>query len=65
MYMYRNPIAGRRELLGRDTVTLTAEPLTIGALGASVVCPTAGGIASFIGTTRDSFNGKRVLRLEV
>merc|ERR1712070_1300214 len=47
-----------------DTVTLTAEPLTIGALGASVVCPTAGGIASFIGTTRDSFNGKRVLRLE-
>ena len=50
---------------GRDTVTLTAEPLAIGALAASVVCPTAGGIASFIGTTRDSFEGKRVLQLEV
>ena len=49
----------------RDEVYITAEPLPLGHLAARVVCPTAGAIATFIGTTRDSFEGKRVLRLEV
>lgn len=48
----------------KDLVTITSEPLPIGALAPSVVCPTAGAIATFVGTTRDNFEGKRVLRLE-
>ena len=49
---------------GETSVLLTDEPLVLGALAARVVCGTAGGIATFIGTTRDNFDGKRVLRLE-
>ena len=48
-----------------DLVHLTEDPLPLGYLASKVVCPTAGGIATFIGTTRDHFEGKRVLRLEV
>ena len=49
----------------RDDVTITSAPLVIGALGSTVVCETAGAVATFTGTTRDTFEGKRVLRLEV
>lgn len=52
------------EPAGEDFVLITAKPLPLGSLAAKVVCPTAGGIASFIGTTRDNFDGKRVLKLE-
>ena len=48
-----------------NQIVITGERLQVGALAAAVVCPTAGGIATFSGTTRDSFQGKRVLRLEV
>ena len=48
-----------------DLVHLTEEPLPLGHLASKVVCPSAGGIATFIGTTRDHFEGKQVLRLEV
>ena len=48
----------------QDIVLITAEPLVLGALAARVVCGTAGGIATFIGTTRDNFQGRRVLQLE-
>jgi molybdopterin synthase catalytic subunit len=48
-----------------NKIDITGEPLQLGALAATVVCPTAGGIATFAGTTRDTFEGKRVLRLEV
>ena len=48
----------------QDIVLITEEPLVLGALAARVVCGTAGGIATFIGTTRDNFEGQRVLRLE-
>ena len=47
------------------SILLTEEVLQIGALSAHVGCGTAGGVASFIGTTRDNFDGKRVTRLEV
>ena len=47
-----------------NEVIVTAESLPLGALAARVVCPTAGAIATFIGTTRDNFEGKAVLRLE-
>ena len=49
----------------RDEVILTAEPLPLGYLAPRVVCPTAGAIATFIGTTRDHFEGMRVIKLEV
>ena len=49
----------------RNEVVITAEDLPLGTLAAHVVCPTAGAIATFIGTTRDHFEGKKVLRLEV
>ena len=51
--------------LDQDIVVITGEPLALGLLASRVVCPTAGAIATFIGTTRDSFEGKVVLRLEV
>ena len=47
-----------------DLVEITPNALQIGALAARVVCPTAGGIATFTGTTRDHFEGKQVVRLE-
>eukprot|EP00965_Chrysotila_dentata_P042149 1398080-Pleurochrysis_carterae.AAC.1 len=49
---------------GVDTILITAETLPIGSLAAQVGCATAGAIATFIGTTRNTFEGKRVLRLE-
>jgi hypothetical protein len=49
----------------RDEVLITADPLPLGGLAPRVVCPTAGAIATFIGTTRDNFEGKQVVRLEV
>ena len=48
-----------------NAVHITSEPIPLGILASAVVCPTAGAIATFIGTTRDNFEGKQVLRLEV
>ena len=56
--------AGPPDGPNRDCVQITSDPLPIGHLSSLVVCPSAGAIASFIGTTRDNFEGKRVLRLE-
>ena len=47
-----------------DLVLISESPLPHGHLTAVVVCPTAGAIATFVGTTRDHFEGKRVVRLE-
>ena len=47
-----------------DLVLISDSPLPHGHLTAKVVCPTAGAIATFVGTTRDHFEGKRVVRLE-
>ena len=49
----------------QDIVLLTDEELPLGSLASRVVCPTAGAISTFIGTTRDNFEGKSVVRLEV
>ena len=45
-------------------VQISEVDIDIGGLIAYCVHRSAGGISSFIGTTRDSFQGKRVLRLE-
>jgi molybdopterin synthase catalytic subunit len=47
-----------------DFVKVTAEPLDVNAVIQQVIAPGAGGVSVFIGTTRDSFNGKAVVRLE-
>jgi ADP-ribose pyrophosphatase YjhB (NUDIX family) len=46
----------------RDIVTLTSDCLLPGSLVGAVLCPTAGGIATFTGTTRDTFEGREVVR---
>lgn len=45
-------------------VEVTSEPLDLVQLQARVTHPSAGAISTFTGTTRDSFGGKAVLRLE-
>jgi molybdopterin synthase catalytic subunit len=47
-----------------EEVTLTDSSFDLGALFARATSPHTGAIASFIGTTRDSFEGREVLRLE-
>ncbi|KAA0148189.1 hypothetical protein FNF29_06848 [Cafeteria roenbergensis] len=46
------------------SVRVTGDPLDAGAAIAAVTRPHAGGIGVFVGTTRDSFNGREVTRLE-
>lgn len=45
-------------------VEVTGQPLDAAKYMALVTAPGAGAISSFVGTTRDSFQGRRVLRLE-
>jgi len=47
-----------------DLVKVSTQPLDLLALTRAVSSPAAGAISSFVGTTRNSFHGKRVLRLE-
>ena len=56
---------GPFRMADRDEVVVTPDTLPLGHLASKVVCPTAGAIATFIGTTRDNFEGQRVIRLEV
>ncbi len=45
-------------------VEVTGQPLELARYTAFVADPGAGAIATFTGTTRDTFQGKAVLRLE-
>jgi molybdopterin synthase catalytic subunit len=47
-----------------DLIELTPDPFEAGSLSRRVVRSDTGAVASFTGTTRDNFGGKRVLRLE-
>jgi molybdopterin synthase catalytic subunit len=47
-----------------DFVEVTPEPLDLAALIAKVEGPHCGAISTFLGVTRDTHNGKKVLRLE-
>jgi molybdopterin adenylyltransferase len=49
---------------GRFINGITSSPLDIGAIVNSVGDPSCGAISSFVGTTRDTFQGKRVIKLE-
>jgi molybdopterin synthase catalytic subunit len=48
----------------RITVRLTDQILDVPAFSAAVAHPGAGAVATFVGTTRDSFQGRPTLRLE-
>eukprot|EP00897_Mesotaenium_endlicherianum_P008783 jgi/Mesen1/7933/ME000422S07090 len=48
----------------QDLVEVTAEPLDLNKYVNWVHDNAAGGISTFTGTTRDSFDGKKVVRLE-
>lgn len=50
--------------MSTDLCELSAAPLSLERLFAAVVDPSAGAVASFVGVTRDTFEGKRVTRLE-
>jgi len=47
-----------------EEVSITPDPIDLAALFAAAVSPDTGAIASFVGTTRNSFQGREVLRLE-
>lgn len=47
-----------------DVVEISHEPLDVQRIVDAVAHASAGAISSFVGTTRDNFQGKRVVRLE-
>lgn len=47
-----------------DEIKLSSDRLCAEAVSDAVRCPSCGAVSLFIGTTRDSFEGKRVVRLE-
>lgn len=47
-----------------DFVKITESQLSIEEATKQVTSPSSGAISTFIGTTRDNFNGKKVVRLE-
>jgi molybdopterin synthase catalytic subunit len=49
---------------GDDLAVISPEPISQQNIVEFVTNPSAGGIAVFIGTTRDNFKGKKVVRLE-
>ncbi|KAK2871396.1 hypothetical protein QQF64_002567 [Cirrhinus molitorella] len=49
---------------GRDLITLTTDKLSADSVSHSVTCPSCGAVSLFIGTTRDNFEGKKVIQLE-
>lgn len=48
----------------RITAQITRAPLDVGGAHADVVHPSCGGVAGFVGTTRDNHNRRPVSRLE-
>jgi molybdopterin synthase catalytic subunit len=48
----------------RKAVAITSGTIDVTSLSSFVADDAAGAIATFVGTTRDSFQGKRTLRLE-
>ena len=48
----------------RKAVAITSDEINIASLSSFVADDAAGAVATFVGTTRDSFQGKRTLRLE-
>lgn len=69
-YMGSSPPSSPRSCLNmaaddsQMSIRVTSDVLELGELSAFVQDPEAGAVATFSGTTRDSFLGKKVVRLE-
>ncbi|XP_070542279.1 molybdopterin synthase catalytic subunit-like [Ptychodera flava] len=50
--------------MGEDFVHITTDKLSVEDITQKVTSPSAGAISVFMGTTRDNFDGKTVIRLE-
>ena len=48
----------------KDDIVITHSPLDVGAISTSVTDANTGATSLFVGTTRDNFEGKTVLKLE-
>ncbi len=58
------PVSGGVMSNSRLSCRITQEPIRLDELTAFVADPGAGAMATFVGTTRDSNEGRRVIRLE-
>ena len=58
------PVSGGVMADSRLSCTITQDPIRLDELTAFVADPGAGAMATFVGTTRDSNDGRRVIRLE-
>ena len=58
------PVSGGVMSNSRLSCQITQEPIHLDELTAFVADPGAGAMATFVGTTRDSNDGRRVIRLE-
>lgn len=58
------PVSGGVMSNSRLSCRITQEPIRLDELTAFVADPGAGAMATFVGTTRDSNDGRRVIRLE-
>jgi molybdopterin synthase catalytic subunit len=57
-------MSGANSLEGDDLVELQSEPLSVDRYLSAVADDGAGAIGTFIGVTRNTFDGKKVVRLE-
>ncbi|NP_001413177.1 molybdopterin synthase sulfur carrier subunit isoform Mocs2B5 [Mus musculus] len=48
----------------KDIIQFTAEKLSVGEVSQLVVSPLCGAVSLFVGTTRNNFEGKKVISLE-
>lgn len=51
-------------MAAQDEVLLTHDPLDVNAIFSSATLPETGATSFFVGTTRDNFEGKTVVKLE-
>ena len=58
------PVSGGALMDSRLSCRITQDPIRLDELTAFVADPGAGAMATFVGTTRDSNEGRRVIRLE-
>ncbi|XP_077867007.1 molybdopterin synthase catalytic subunit-like [Saccoglossus kowalevskii] len=49
---------------GEDVVAITPDKLNVEEITEMVKCPQAGAVTVFLGTTRDNFEDKKVIKLE-
>uniref|UniRef100_A0A8C0CC82 Uncharacterized protein n=1 Tax=Balaenoptera musculus TaxID=9771 RepID=A0A8C0CC82_BALMU len=59
------PNAGNRRLKSKDIMKFTSEKFSVDEISQLVISPLCGTISLFVGTTRNNFEGKKVISLDV